>query len=170
MRPAPAAITSVSILTTANTADFYYKDNKAGTPTITADDPASPGLTSATQQETISQAATSLNVTDDPSPSSAFNVPVKFEATVSVTAPGSGFPTGTVTFYDGGTTGTCASPGTSLGSGTLASGIASIDNITSLAVGSHKIIAKYPGDANYIASCDEDLRSRDCGGRLEHRD
>jgi uncharacterized repeat protein (TIGR01451 family) len=43
-------ITSVPILATGNTASFYYKDSNVGTPTLTA---AATGLTSATQQETI---------------------------------------------------------------------------------------------------------------------
>jgi len=45
-----AAITSVNIPAGSSTATFYYGDTKAGTPTITA---AATGLTSGTQQETI---------------------------------------------------------------------------------------------------------------------
>jgi uncharacterized repeat protein (TIGR01451 family) len=46
-------ITSVSIPTSGNTASFFYKDGTVGTPTLTA---AATGLTSATQQETITAA------------------------------------------------------------------------------------------------------------------
>jgi hypothetical protein len=45
-----AAVTQVTIPGSTSTATFYYGDTKAGTPTITA---AVTGLTSATQQETI---------------------------------------------------------------------------------------------------------------------
>ena len=55
-----AAITSVTIPGSYSTATFYYGDTKAGTPTITA---AATGLTSATQQETITAlAGTQLGV------------------------------------------------------------------------------------------------------------
>jgi len=60
---------------------------------------------------------------------------VTFTATVSGS---SGTPTGTVTFYDGTKT---------LGTGTLASGKASYST-SSLAAGSHSIIASYGGDSN----------------------
>ncbi len=55
-----AAITSVTIPGSFSTATFYYGDTQAGTPTITA---AATGLTSGTQQETITAlAATQLGV------------------------------------------------------------------------------------------------------------
>jgi hypothetical protein len=44
------SITSVTVLAGQSTAIFYYKDNSAGTPTLTA---ASTGLTSGTQIETV---------------------------------------------------------------------------------------------------------------------
>ena len=53
-----------------------------------------------------------------------------------------GTPTGTVTFLEGATT---------LGTGTLASGNASLQ-LTSLAAGTHSIIASYPGNSNFKAS------------------
>jgi len=66
-----------------------------------------------------------------------------FTASVSVTAPGAGSPTGTVTFYDG---------GVSLGTpSTVSSGQASFSTST-LSVGSHSITAVYSGDANFVAS------------------
>jgi hypothetical protein len=57
-------------------------------------------------------------------------------------ASGSGTPTGSVIFYDG---------GTQLGTATLASGLATYTT-TSLSVGSHSITAAYSGDSNYAAS------------------
>ena len=65
-----------------------------------------------------------------------------FTATVSAAAPGSGTPTGSVTFMDGSTT---------LGSATLSSGKASFKT-TSLAVGSQVITAVYGGDGNFTTS------------------
>jgi hypothetical protein len=50
------AITSVTIPGGSNSASFYYKDTKAGAPTITA---SATGLTSATQTETVNAAAPS---------------------------------------------------------------------------------------------------------------
>ncbi|MFC2003838.1 SBBP repeat-containing protein, partial [Chloroflexota bacterium] len=46
------SITSVTITNGSNSADFYYKDTAAGTPTITAENP-SQTWTDATQQQTI---------------------------------------------------------------------------------------------------------------------
>jgi hypothetical protein len=48
------ATLNITIASGANSANFYYKDTVAGTPTITA---ASTGLTSGTQQETVNPAA-----------------------------------------------------------------------------------------------------------------
>ncbi len=59
-----------------------------------------------------------------------------FTATVSANSPGSGTPTGTVTFMDG---------STSLGTGTLSGGVATF-SISTLPVGSHSITGVYSGD------------------------
>ena len=69
---------------------------------------------------------------------SVFGQSVTFTATVKAVAPGSGTPTGAVTFLDGSTT---------LGTGTLdASGVASFSTST-LSVGEHSITAAYGGNA-----------------------
>jgi hypothetical protein len=68
---------------------------------------------------------------------------VTFTATVSANEPGSGTPTGTVTFKDGGKV---------LGTATLdASGKASYST-SSLSVGAHSITAVYSGDGNFGGS------------------
>ena len=67
---------------------------------------------------------------------------VTFTATVTAASPGSGTPTGSVTFMDG---------STALGSATLGSGKASFKT-TSLAVGSQAITAVYGGDGNFTTS------------------
>ncbi len=48
-----ANITTLGIPAGASSSSFYYKDTRAGTPTITADENPSLGWTAATQQETI---------------------------------------------------------------------------------------------------------------------
>jgi hypothetical protein len=67
---------------------------------------------------------------------------VTFTATVSAAAPGSGTPTGSVTFYDG---------TTKLGTGTLNGGSAAF-TITTLSIGTHSITAVYGGDGNFKTS------------------
>ncbi len=67
---------------------------------------------------------------------------VKFTATIAVTAPGAGTPTGTVTFLDGSTT---------LGTGTVSGGVATFTT-SSLAIGVHTITANYAGDGNFNGS------------------
>src|SRR5439155_862204 len=63
-------------------------------------------------------------------------------AVVSPVAPGTGVPTGTVTFRDGATV---------LGTVTLVNGSASLVTST-LAVGSHSLTAAYSGGGNFLAS------------------
>ena len=73
---------------------------------------------------------------------SVYGQSVRYTATVSAAAPGSGTATGSVTFMDGSTT---------LGSVTLSSGKASFKT-SSLAVGSQSITAVYGGDGNFTTS------------------
>ena len=74
---------------------------------------------------------------------SVFGESVTFTATVTANAPGSGIPTGTVTFLDGSTT---------LGTGTLnGSGIATFST-SALTVGSHSITVVYGGDTDFTTS------------------
>ena len=74
---------------------------------------------------------------------SVFGQSVTFTATVTANAPGSGTPTGTVTFMDGSTT---------LGTGTLnGSGVATFST-SGLSVGSHSITAVYGGDTDFTTS------------------
>ena len=72
--------------------------------------------TSTAVSQTVNQADTSTTVTSDANPS-ALDQTVTFTATVGVTSPGNGTPTGTVEFFDG---------TTSLGTGTLTSGQATV--------------------------------------------
>src|SRR5262249_49681058 len=70
---------------------------------------------------------------------------VTFTATVLASAPGSGFPGGTVIFYDG------PVGGPILGNGTLQNGVASIQT-TALSTGPHTITVSYQGDSNFLSS------------------
>jgi hypothetical protein len=64
---------------------------------------------------------------------------VTFTTTVKQSVPGTGVPTGTVTFKDG---------NTALGTVALNSGVAMFTT-SGLSVGSHTIVASYSGDANF---------------------
>ena len=89
--------------------------------------------------------ATTATAASVSAPSPLFGVDgLTLSAVVSVVGPGSGNPTGTVTFYDG---------AAALGTSNLASGAASLalGNIA-LAAGSHTIRAVYSGDGNFAGS------------------
>jgi sugar lactone lactonase YvrE len=89
----------------------------------------------------VDAAATTTTVTALANPD-VFGQPVTFTATVNANPPGTGTPTGNVTFADDGTV---------LGVGTLdATGRASFST-SALSVGGHTITAAYWGDANFIA-------------------
>ena len=99
------------------------------------------GSASATLTQTIKQAATTTTLSAVPNPS-AFGQAVTFTATVAAQTPGSGTPTGSVTFMDG---------TTSLGAVSLTNGTA-VFSTSSLGVASHIVTAVYAGDTNYTAS------------------
>src|SRR5207237_9303935 len=67
---------------------------------------------------------------------------VAFTATGSAGTPGTGTPTGTVTFQDG---------ATPLGTATLSGGMATF-TISSLGAGSHSLTATYGGAGNFAGS------------------
>jgi len=77
-------------------------------------------------------------VNASPNPS-VFGQPIVVTATVSATAPGSGTPTGTVTFLDG---------LTSLGTANLVNGQASF-TVATLTTGLHSLMATYGGDGSF---------------------
>jgi Big-like domain-containing protein len=111
-----------------------------GTHSITATysgDATFAGSSSNAVSQVVNKATTTLTLGGSPNPSALGQV-VTLAASVTA-APGAGIPTGTVTFFDGGTT---------LGTATVSSGLASLST-SSLTVGSHLITASYGGDASF---------------------
>jgi hypothetical protein len=94
-----------------------------------------------TNPQVVNQAGSTTTLTSSANPS-VFGQSVTFTATVAATAPGSGTPTGTVTFNDGAST---------IGTGTLSGGVATLTT-SSLALGSHTITAVYTGDTDFAGS------------------
>jgi hypothetical protein len=99
--------------------------------------------TSPALRQTVNTATTATAIKSSVNPS-AYGQAVTFTATVTSSG---GAPTGTVTFKDGTTT---------LGSGALASGVASFTT-SALSAGAHTITAAYGGDANFVASASSAL-------------
>jgi hypothetical protein len=97
--------------------------------------------TSAVLNETVNRDGTSAAITSAVNPS-AFGQSVTFTATVKALSPGSGTPSGSVTFMEG---------STPLGSAPLSSGKATF-HTGSLVTGSHSITAVYNGDTNFTTS------------------
>ena len=96
---------------------------------------------SAPVSQTINQDASVAVVKTSANPA-VFGQTLTLTAIVSAAPPGSGIPTGTVTFEDFGNT---------LGAGTLVGGQATFTT-ASLAVGNHSLIASYGGDTRFTAS------------------
>ncbi len=126
-------------------ATFPTSSLAVGSHSITAaysGDAAFGGSTSSPSTQNVNQAATTTSVTSSVNPS-VYGQAVKLTATVSAVSPGTGTPTGTVTFKDGAGT---------LGTGTLnASGQATLTT-SGLSVASHSITAVYGGSAIFSGS------------------
>ena len=106
--------------------------------------------TSSNLSQVINKASTSTVVASSANPS-VTGQSVTFTATVSATSPGSGTPTGTIQFRDGGTTlGTC-------GTQTMSAGSATCSASFNASAGSRTISAVYSSDANYLASTSTNL-------------
>jgi autotransporter-associated beta strand protein len=107
-------------------------------------------VTTSTLAQTVNQDSSTSVVAASANPSS-FGLPVTFTATVTANSPGSGTPTGTVTFEDGATT---------LGTGTLnGSGVATLTT-SALSVGNHSITVVYGGDTDYTGDTSSALTQR----------
>ena len=103
------------------------------------------GSTSPSVAQNVNPASTSTTAVTDVNPSVTGQV-VTVTATTTVMAPGTGAPTGTVDFQDGGIdiTGCAAQPVSGLGGATCVTTFAS--------AGTHSITAIYSGDANFTGS------------------
>ncbi|MEP6945646.1 MAG: Ig-like domain repeat protein [Acidobacteriota bacterium] len=120
----------------------------AGAKTITATyqsdanfnaSPASSGVS-----HLVIKANTTVAVTDPNNPS-VFGQSVTFTATITVSAPGAGSPTGNVTFQDNGVSiGTCTAQNVLSNAATC--------TLNNLSVATHPITAVYNSDANFNAS------------------
>jgi hypothetical protein len=98
------------------------------------------GTTSAVLSLTVSQDTTTTKLTSS-SATAAHGTAVTLTATVLAAAPGSGVPTGTVSFWDGSTL---------LGTVSLSGGVAKLTYTFSV-IGKHKITAVYNGDADFLS-------------------
>jgi hypothetical protein len=120
-----------------------------GTHSITAvydDHPGFTGSTSSELTQTVNKAGTTTGLTSSEKPSKAGQT-VTYTATVAAVSPGTGTPTGTVTFKDGTSTISCDSGSQTLnGSGTATCSLAYAT------VGSHSINAVYAGSSAYDGS------------------
>jgi uncharacterized repeat protein (TIGR01451 family) len=126
------------------TATFATTSLSVGAHTITAVYGGNAGFTGSTSPgitQTVNKAATTTNVSAVPNTSKP-GEPVEFTATVAVTAPATGTPTGMVTFTEGATT---------LGTGTLTSGKATFTT-ADLTIGSHTVTASYEGSTAFETS------------------
>jgi len=126
------------------TATLIVSNLPAGTRSLTAvyaGDGNFSTSTSTAFSQTVNPAATTVSLVGSGSPT-VYGQNVTFTATVTVTAPGAGTPTGTITFRDGATI--IATIGVSGGVAVFAT--------TSLSVGAHSITATYNGDTNFNAS------------------
>jgi len=88
----------------------------------------------------VANTTTALTSSVNPS---VFGQSVTFTATVAPVSPGAGTATGSVEFFNG---------GTSLGIVTLSSGSATSAAITNFGVGTHSITAVYSGDSSFATS------------------
>jgi hypothetical protein len=103
--------------------------------------------------QTVNPADTQIAVTSSQNPSNPGDS-VTFTATASAASPGSGNPTGNVTFMDG---------STPIGTAPLSGGAASLAT-SSLAAGDHTIIATNSGDSNFnsgVGSLDQTVTPPD---------
>jgi Bacterial Ig-like domain (group 3)/Fibronectin type III domain len=99
------------------------------------------GSSSAALSHTVNKAATTVALSSS-SATSVYDQAVTFTATVSAASPGSGTPTGTVTFYNGTVV---------LGTGTLSNGVATFTTST-LTVAAHTVKATYGSSADFTTS------------------
>jgi hypothetical protein len=99
------------------------------------------GSTSTAVSQLVNPASTSVAISSSLNPSAPGEA-VNLTAVVTAVAPGSGTPTGSVTFFDG---------ATSLATVALTAGSASLST-TTLSLGAHSITASFGGSTNFATS------------------
>src|SRR5439155_1608879 len=137
-----ATVTPVVADTIAPTGTVVFKDGATTLGVVTLVNGSASLVTSTLAAGAHSLTATYSGDLEFSPSASAFGQAVTLTAVVSPVAPGTGVPTGTVTFRDGATV---------LATVTLANGSASFVTST-LAVGSHSLTAAYSGGGNFLAS------------------
>ena len=143
---------SGSVAFNGTTATCVVTPTTAGSHSITAvfgGDANYSTSTSSALTQTVNAASTTTSVASTTGSPTVVGQAVTYTATVAVTAPGSGTPSGNVEFFDGGT----AIAACGGASGNPLSGTSATCVVTYAAVRcSHTITAKYLGDSNYSAS------------------
>jgi len=106
--------------------------------------------------QTVIQASTRTTVATSGSPI-VYGQSVTFTATVAITSPGAGTPTGNVGFYDG-----SVAPGNLLFTTSLSAlaPYTATFATTGLSAGNHTIIAVYQGDTNFVTSTSSGVSER----------
>src|SRR6185295_5265099 len=133
-----------TVALTAGSATFTSSSFAVGTHTLKAmysGDLNYTPSTSGTQTETVAKAATTIAVVTSGTPSN-YGALVTFTATLAVTGPGAGTPTGSVEFFDS---------TTKIGTSEL-NGLTATLSTSALSVGAHSITVKYVGDAGFATS------------------
>jgi len=121
----------------------------AGQYTVGADDPALyRNILTMTLDSSTSPAVGTSTALASTANLSSYAAPVTYTATVTVQSPGTGTPTGTVAFTDGGT----SIAGCSAVSLVQSTPETAVCTTTPSSPGSHAIVATYSGDSNYASS------------------
>jgi hypothetical protein len=146
------ATTMGTVALSGGIASFQTKSLTVGSHSITAvygGDPNFVTSTAAAINQVVQQDATKTKLSSSDK-NAVFGEKVTFTATVTAAGPGSGTPTGTVTFLDGSKT---------LGKAAALNGSGTATFTTSgLGVGTHSITAVYSGDLNFTASSSSALK------------
>ncbi len=147
------AVLATQALAADGTAVFDVSPVTVGTHMLTAayhtDSDTFSDSSSDAAEVDVAQASTTTNLAIS-QPSSVYGDSLTFTATVGVVLPGSGTPTGTVSFMEGTTV---------LDTETLAADGTAVFQTTSLAVGTHSIAAVYGGDANFLGSAADSVEA-----------